>query len=144
MPLQMILERQNSSQNLQWSFDPPLFQRLNKFFATSISAAVDSNAPAQPDTRQNGTGPTRRRPIPPGHREGAEASLQNARAYAQERLQDRPPCTGNHSLQTADPIIVPGDVRRMLLSMKAMTEGGRAFAVYVARQLDLARYSPSP
>ncbi|MFJ4064428.1 acyl-CoA dehydrogenase C-terminal domain-containing protein [Pseudomonas sp. NPDC089996] len=74
----------------------------------------------------------------------AEASLQNARAYARERLQGRAPHAATHIGNTAEPIIVHGDVRRMLLGMKAMTEGGRAFAVYVARQLDLARYSPAP
>ncbi|WP_332814780.1 acyl-CoA dehydrogenase C-terminal domain-containing protein, partial [Ramlibacter sp.] len=43
--------------------------------------------------------------------------------------------------KAADPIIVHADVRRMLLSMKAMTEGGRAFACYVGQQLDLAKFS---
>src|SRR5690606_7279829 len=33
------------------------------------------------------------------------------------------------------------DVRRMLLSMKAMTEGGRAFAGHVGEQLDLSKFS---
>ena len=36
------------------------------------------------------------------------------------------------------------DVRRMLLTMKAMTEGGRAFACYVGQQLDLAKYADEP
>ncbi|WP_275043677.1 acyl-CoA dehydrogenase family protein, partial [Pseudomonas aeruginosa] len=33
------------------------------------------------------------------------------------------------------------DVRRMLLTMKALTEGGRAFSTYVGQQLDLAKYA---
>ncbi|WP_049237274.1 acyl-CoA dehydrogenase family protein, partial [Pseudomonas aeruginosa] len=33
------------------------------------------------------------------------------------------------------------DVRRMLLTMKALNEGGRAFSSYVAMQLDTAKYS---
>src|SRR5690606_18099398 len=43
--------------------------------------------------------------------------------------------------KAADPIIVHPDVRRMLLTMKALTEGGRAFACYVGQQLDLAKFS---
>ena len=74
----------------------------------------------------------------------AEASYQNARTYAQERLQSRSATGPVANTQMADPIIVHGDVRRMLLTMKAMTEGGRAFAVYVARQLDLAKFATDP
>ncbi|MCU1733631.1 MULTISPECIES: acyl-CoA dehydrogenase C-terminal domain-containing protein [unclassified Pseudomonas] len=71
----------------------------------------------------------------------AEASYQNARAYAQDRLQSRAPGGAVASEKIADPIIVHPDVRRMLLGMKAMTEGGRAFASYVGQQLDLAKFS---
>ncbi|HCS43479.1 MAG TPA: acyl-CoA dehydrogenase [Pseudomonas sp.] len=71
----------------------------------------------------------------------AEASYQNARTYAQERLQSRSAKGPVAKAQIADPIIVHGDVRRMLLTMKAMTEGGRAFACYVAQQLDLAKFA---
>ncbi|WP_197472026.1 acyl-CoA dehydrogenase family protein, partial [Oleiphilus sp. HI0067] len=41
----------------------------------------------------------------------------------------------------ADPIIVHADVRRMLLTMKAYTEGSRAFSTYVASYLDIAKFS---
>ncbi|EPL04126.1 acyl-CoA dehydrogenase C-terminal domain-containing protein [Pseudomonas sp. CF161] len=71
----------------------------------------------------------------------AEASYQNARTYARERLQSRAPGGAQAKDKIADPIIVHPDVRRMLLSMKAMTEGGRAFASYVGQQLDLAKFS---
>jgi len=74
----------------------------------------------------------------------AEASYQNARAYARERLQSRSPGGAVARDKVADPIIVHPDVRRMLLSMKAMTEGGRAFASYVGQQLDLAKFSDQP
>ncbi|MFJ7882732.1 acyl-CoA dehydrogenase C-terminal domain-containing protein [Pseudomonas sp. NPDC096917] len=74
----------------------------------------------------------------------AEASYQNARAYAQERLQSRAPTGAVAPGKIADPIIVHPDVRRMLLSMKAMTEGGRAFASYVGQQLDLSKFSTDP
>ena len=71
----------------------------------------------------------------------AETSYQNARTYARERLQSRAPTGAVAPEKLADPIIVHPDVRRMLLSMKAMTEGGRAFASYVGQQLDLSKYS---
>ncbi|PTU76468.1 acyl-CoA dehydrogenase C-terminal domain-containing protein [Pseudomonas mangrovi] len=71
----------------------------------------------------------------------AEASYQNAVAYARERIQSRAPGGPQAQDKVADPIIVHPDVRRMLLSMKAMTEGGRAFACYVGQQLDLAKYA---
>jgi alkylation response protein AidB-like acyl-CoA dehydrogenase len=71
----------------------------------------------------------------------AEASYQSAVAYARERAQSRAPTGAIAPDKLADPIIVHPDVRRMLLSMKAMTEGGRAFASYVGQQLDLAKFS---
>ena len=74
----------------------------------------------------------------------AETSYQNARTYARERLQSRAPTGAVAPDKIADPIIVHPDVRRMLLSMKAMTEGGRAFASYVGQQLDLAKFSSDP
>lgn len=74
----------------------------------------------------------------------AETSYQNARTYARERLQSRAPTGAVAIDKVADPIIVHPDVRRMLLSMKAMTEGGRAFASFVGQQLDLAKFSTDP
>ena len=74
----------------------------------------------------------------------AENSYQNARRYAQDRLQSRSPAGAQASDRIADPIIVHPDVRRMLLSMKAMTEAGRAFACYVGQQLDLAKFGDQP
>jgi hypothetical protein len=41
----------------------------------------------------------------------------------------------------ADPIIVHPDVRRMLLTQKALTEGGRAFVYWLAQQLEAAQLS---
>ena len=74
----------------------------------------------------------------------AETFYQNARTYARERLQSRAPTGKVAPDKVADPIIVHPDVRRMLLSMKAMTEGGRAFASYVGQQLDLSKFSDDP
>ncbi|KJZ35771.1 acyl-CoA dehydrogenase C-terminal domain-containing protein [Pseudomonas fluorescens] len=70
-----------------------------------------------------------------------ERSYQNAVAYARDRLQSRAPTGVQHKDKSADPIIVHPDVRRMLLTMKALNEGGRAFSSYVALQLDTAKYS---
>ncbi|WP_223547334.1 acyl-CoA dehydrogenase C-terminal domain-containing protein [Pseudomonas sp. A-B-19] len=71
----------------------------------------------------------------------AEASYQSAVTYARERIQSRAPTGAVTPDKLADPIIVHPDVRRMLLGMKAMTEGGRAFASYVGQQLDLSKFS---
>ena len=70
----------------------------------------------------------------------AELSYQNAVAYARDRLQGRDVNGGDKS-RAADPIIVHPDVRRMLLNMRATTEAGRALAVYLGLQLDLANHS---
>ena len=71
----------------------------------------------------------------------AEASYQNAVAYARDRLQGRAPGGAAAPEKSADPIIVHADVRRMLMTMKALTEGGRAFSTYVGQQLDLAKFA---
>ncbi|WP_176514879.1 acyl-CoA dehydrogenase C-terminal domain-containing protein [Pseudomonas faucium] len=74
----------------------------------------------------------------------AERSYQNAVEYARDRLQSRAPLGPQAKDKVADPIIVHPDVRRMLLTMKALIEGGRAFSTYVAMQLDSAKYSEDP
>ncbi len=71
----------------------------------------------------------------------AERSYQSAVEYALGRLQSRSPTGAQNQDKIADPIIVHPDVRRMLLTMKATNEGGRAFSTYVAMQLDTAKYS---
>ncbi|UMZ11548.1 acyl-CoA dehydrogenase C-terminal domain-containing protein [Pseudomonas sp. MPFS] len=70
-----------------------------------------------------------------------ERSYQNAVEYARDRLQSRAPTGPQAKDKPADPIIVHPDVRRMLLTMKAANEGGRAFSTYVAMQLDTAKFS---
>ena len=70
-----------------------------------------------------------------------ERSYQNAVEYARDRIQSRAPTGPQAKDKAADPIIVHPDVRRMLLTMKALNEGGRAFSSYVAMQLDTAKYS---
>ena len=69
----------------------------------------------------------------------ADIAYQNALAYARERVQGRAPDGPAEPELSADPLTVHPDVRRMLLEQKAYNEGGRAFAAYVAMQLDLAR-----
>lgn len=62
----------------------------------------------------------------------AERAVQLARAHAQERIQGRD-ATGQQR-----PIIEHADVRRMLLTMKALTQAGRALAYTGAATLDVA------
>ena len=71
----------------------------------------------------------------------AENSYQNAVTYANDRLQSRAPTGKVAPEKTADPIIVHPDVRRMLLTMRANTEGSRAFSTYVSKWLDLSKFS---
>lgn len=71
----------------------------------------------------------------------AEASYQNAVEYARDRIQSRAPTGAVAKDKAADPIIVHPDVRRMLLTSRAFTEGGRAFSTYVAKWLDIAKFS---
>lgn len=74
----------------------------------------------------------------------AEAAYQNAVAYARERLQGRSPLGAQQADAAADPLTVHPDIRRMLLTMRALTEGCRALSVRVAQQLDTAVRSPDP
>ncbi|QIR14621.1 acyl-CoA dehydrogenase family protein [Shewanella aestuarii] len=69
----------------------------------------------------------------------AQAAYQMASDYAKDRLQGVQ--AGKKPGSESDPIIVHGDVRRMLLTIRAMTEAGRALSVYTGKQLDLAKYA---
>jgi len=75
----------------------------------------------------------------------AERSYQNALEYAKDRLQGRALDSKVNGVknpdQVADSIMVHGDVRRMLLNMKALNEGSRALSSYIAMQLDYATYA---
>jgi alkylation response protein AidB-like acyl-CoA dehydrogenase len=74
----------------------------------------------------------------------AETAYQSAVAYARERLQGRALSSSKAPDQPADPILVHPDVRRMLLTMRAFTEGGRALACWVGQSIDRARRHPEP
>jgi len=66
----------------------------------------------------------------------AEVAFQNSLAYAKDRLQMRSLTGPKAKDKPADPIIVHPDVRRMLMTQKAYTEGGRAFSYWTASLLD--------
>lgn len=71
----------------------------------------------------------------------SEMSYQTALTYAKDRVQGRSATGAKQPEKAADSLMVHGDVRRMLLNMKALNEGGRAFSTYVANQLDTVRFS---
>jgi alkylation response protein AidB-like acyl-CoA dehydrogenase len=67
--------------------------------------------------------------------DAAERSFQNSLSYARERLQMRAPRRVLPD-KPADPIISHPDVRRMLLTQKALAEGGRLFSYYCTFKAD--------
>ena len=71
-----------------------------------------------------------------------EVAYQNSAAYAKDRTQSRSLTGPKSPDQAADPIIVHPDVRRMLLTQRAYTEGGRAFATWLALQADISLGHP--
>ena len=71
-----------------------------------------------------------------------ESAYQNALAYAKDRLQGRALDGAKFPEKAADPITVHPDVRRMLYTMKAFTEGARALALWTAREVDIAHRHP--
>ena len=67
----------------------------------------------------------------------AERAYQHAVAYARERVQSRPV---DGSMTKSAPIIHHPDVRRMLMTMRAYTEGCRAMASVAAAAYDAAHH----
>ncbi|MFK7829616.1 MAG: acyl-CoA dehydrogenase C-terminal domain-containing protein [Congregibacter sp.] len=67
----------------------------------------------------------------------AELSYQGALEYARERLAMRSLTGPKNPDGPADPIIVHPDVRRMLLTQKAIAEGSRAMLYYLAQLGDV-------
>ncbi len=74
----------------------------------------------------------------------ADRAYQNALRYARERLQMRAPGGAEFPDKPADPIIVHPDVRRMLLTQKALVEGGRLLAYHAFLQVDRAAHAADP
>ncbi|WP_346838647.1 acyl-CoA dehydrogenase C-terminal domain-containing protein [Microbulbifer sp. SAOS-129_SWC] len=70
----------------------------------------------------------------------SERSYQNALEYARDRVQSRSPAGAQQPDKAADPIIVHPDVRRMLLTQKALIGGARALSTYVAKWLDISKF----
>ncbi|MCT7373598.1 acyl-CoA dehydrogenase [Chelativorans salis] len=66
----------------------------------------------------------------------AEAAYQKALAYARERRQGRVPNTTGSEMS---PIVEHPDIKRTLLTMKAMTQAARAIAYSCAHAIDMAR-----
>jgi alkylation response protein AidB-like acyl-CoA dehydrogenase len=71
----------------------------------------------------------------------AERAYQKAVGYARERIQSRPV---DGSLPGSAPIIHHPDVKRMLMTMRAYTEGCRAMAIVAAAAFDAAHHHPDP
>jgi len=71
----------------------------------------------------------------------SELAYQQAARYARDRLQGRAATGPVNPDAAADPLLVHPDVRRMLLTIRALTEAGRAFAMFVGMQLDLGKYA---
>ncbi len=69
----------------------------------------------------------------------AERAYQKAVNFARERVQSRPV---DGSLPKAAPIIHHPDVRRMLMTMRALTEGCRAMATVAAAAFDAGHHHP--
>ena len=69
----------------------------------------------------------------------AERAYQKATQYARDRVQSRPV---DGSIKAAAPIIHHPDVRRMLMAMRAYTEGCRAMASVAAAAYDAAHHHP--
>jgi alkylation response protein AidB-like acyl-CoA dehydrogenase len=73
----------------------------------------------------------------------SDRAWQNALRYSRERLQSRSLSGPKFPDKPADPIIVQPDVRRMLLTCKALVEGGRALSYHAGLQVDIAERAPT-
>jgi acyl-CoA dehydrogenase len=65
----------------------------------------------------------------------AERATQRALAFAKERKQGRPPWAKAPEMW---PIVEHADIRRSLLTMKALTQAARAICLVTAREIDLS------
>ena len=70
-----------------------------------------------------------------------DRSYQNALAYSRDRLQGRSLSGAKNPDKPADPLIVHADIRRMLLTCKALGEGGRLLALHAATLVDVIEQS---
>jgi hypothetical protein len=72
----------------------------------------------------------------------SELAWQASISYANERLQGRSLTGPKAPGKPADPIIVHPDVRRMLLTQKALVEGGRVLCFLTGREIDSSHMNP--
>jgi len=70
----------------------------------------------------------------------AERATQHASAYARDRRQGR---TATSQPGKMGPIVEHTDVRRMLLTMKALTQAARAICLVTAREMDISHRAKS-
>jgi acyl-CoA dehydrogenase len=71
----------------------------------------------------------------------SEVAYQNAVAYAKDRLQGRSISGAKSPDKAADPIIVHPDIRRKLMTMRAINEAGRALIVWTSLKSDIVHRS---
>lgn len=71
----------------------------------------------------------------------SDRAYQNALRYAHDRLQMRSLSGAKLPSKPADPIIVHPDVRRMLLTCKALIEGGRVLGYHAASLVDIGAHA---
>ena len=71
----------------------------------------------------------------------AERATQRALEFAKERKQGRTASSKGHEM---GPIIEHADVRRNLMTMKAMTQAARAICLVTARETDVSRLAKDP
>mgnify|MGYP003976750323 FL=1 len=70
-----------------------------------------------------------------------ESAYQAAATYARDRQQGRALTGAKTPDSPADSLLVHPDIRRTLLTMRAFTEGARALAVWIGRNIDIRDHS---
>lgn len=74
----------------------------------------------------------------------AEFGFQASLNYTRDRLQGRSLSGVKNPEGAADPIIAHPDVRRMLMTQKALSEGMRMMAYFAAKRVDIAQHGATP
>jgi alkylation response protein AidB-like acyl-CoA dehydrogenase len=72
----------------------------------------------------------------------SDRAFQGALRYSRDRLQGRSLGGTKAPDKPADPLIVHADIRRMLLTCKALAEGGRLLVLHAVQQVDILQRSP--
>ncbi len=71
----------------------------------------------------------------------ADRATQRAIQYAKDRRQGRTASSQGHEM---GPIIEHADIRRSLMTMKALTQAARAICLVTAREIDISRHAKDP